>query len=89
MNDRKNFESHNITIHDRRHSELSGIDDVLSFDDSSISMHSALGDMVMEGEELKIDSFSSEKGILSISGKVIAIYYLESDNRKHSSGKRK
>ena len=62
MNDQKNFESHNISITNRRHSELTGIDDVLSFDDSSISMHSALGDMVIEGEELKIDSFSAEKG---------------------------
>lgn len=88
MNSERVFESHNLVISDRRRSELTGIDDVLSFDDSVITVHSALGDMSIEGEELKIDSFSSDKGILSVSGKVCGVYYLDYEDKKHSQKKR-
>lgn len=89
MNSDKIFESHSITVNDRRHSELTGIDDVLSFDDNSITMHSSLGDMVIEGEELKIDNFSADKGILSVSGKVNGVYYFGEDDRKRSGSKKR
>jgi len=89
MNSEKIFESHNLTLHDRRHSELTGVDDVLGFDDNSITLHSALGDMVIEGEELKIDSFSSDKGLLTVTGKVNGIYYMETGDNRRSSKKRR
>ena len=88
MNSDKTFGSHSIIIHDRRHAELTGIDDVFSFDDCSVSVHSALGDMVIDGDELKIDNFSSEKGILTVSGKIIGICYLDDNTKKRSSKRR-
>ena len=89
MNSDKIFESHSISVNDRRHSELTGIDDVLSFDDNSITMHSAMGDMVIEGEELKIESFSADRGILTVMGKVNGLYYLEDEDKKRSSSKKR
>lgn len=88
MNGEKAFESHSLVISDRRHSELTGIDDVLSFDDSVITVHSALGDMSLEGEELKIDSFSSDKGVLSVSGKVCGVYYHDQDEKRRPQKRR-
>ena len=87
MNNDKNHESHSIFICDRHHAELKGVDDVFSFDDMSISVHSVLGDLAIDGEELKIDNFSAEKGVLSISGKIIGIYYFDNSPKKHSSKK--
>lgn len=84
----KSFESHSITINNRRSSELTGIDDVISFDDNSISVHSALGNLIIDGEDLKIEGFSGEKGTLFISGKIIGVYYLETHDKKHTSKKR-
>ena len=89
MNSDKIFESHSISVNDRRHSELTGIDDVLSFDDNSITMHSAMGDMVIEGEELKIESFSADRGILTVMGKVNGLYYLDDEDKKRSSSKKR
>lgn len=88
MNNGNNFESHKISIDDRRHSVLTGIDDVISFNDISITVHSALGDMIIEGEELKIENFSAEKGILTIVGKVNGLYYTEQGNKRRLSKKR-
>lgn len=87
MNNEHNFQSHKISVIDRRTAELTGINDVISFDDNSITAHSALGDMIIEGEELKIDNFSSEKGLLTVIGKMNGIYYLEHDTKKRFSKK--
>lgn len=84
----KGFETHSIVINNRRLSELSGIDDVISFDDNAISVHSALGDMLIEGEELKIENFSGEKGILTVTGKINGVYYLELHDKKRTPKKR-
>lgn len=89
MNNGKVFESHSIFIADRHRSEFTGIDDVLSFDESSVCAHSTLGDIIIDGEELKIDNFSAEKGLLCISGKIIGFSYLENDSKKHSAKKRR
>ncbi|MBE6707769.1 MAG: hypothetical protein E7578_00830 [Ruminococcaceae bacterium] len=88
MNNDKNFGSHSIFIHDRHSAELTGIDDVFSFDDCSVSAHSALGDLIVDGDELRIDNFSSEKGILTISGRIIGIYYIDDNAKKRSSKRR-
>lgn len=88
MNNGKEFETHNITVNCRRQSEFTGIDDVIFFDDNTVSVHSALGDLVIEGEELKIENFSGDRGILQVSGKINGIYYLETGDRKRFSKKR-
>ncbi len=87
MNNEPKFESHKLSVNDRRYTELTGISDVLNFDDNTITANSALGDMIIEGEELKIENFSSEKGLLSVRGKINGIYYLERDVKRRQTRK--
>ncbi len=89
MNGNENsFVSHNLSVKDRHHTELTGIDDILSFNEYEITLHSALGNLVIEGDELKLGDFSSEKGTLYINGKISGIIYLETDDKRHSSKKK-
>lgn len=81
------FETHFLSIENRRQVRLTGIDDVLSFNEYEITMHSALGSLIIEGEQLKIDCFSSEKGTLDVSGKIDGIAYLDADTGKHARKK--
>ena len=80
--------SHTVTLRDRRYTEICGIDDVLSFDEGGLSAHSSMGDIFIEGEELKVEGFSSEKGLLIVSGLVWGIYYT-GENEKGRDGKRR
>ena len=66
-----------VTIQNRQRAELSGIREVESFDDSGVSLRSSAGDVSVEGEELKIDSFSMESGRVVITGKINGIYYTD------------
>jgi len=88
MKDESIVTSHTVVLRDRRHTELCGIDDVLSFDEGGLSAHSSMGDIYIEGEELKVEGFSSEKGLLTVSGLVWGIYYI-GDSEKGRDGKRR
>lgn len=72
----------NIILRSRSKMELSGIDDVESFTDNSVIALSALGNISIDGEQLKIESFSAETGELIISGKFDAFCYFGRKSKK-------
>ena len=88
MNDDRSFDSHNVTLLNRNTCELTGIVNVISFDDISIFATSCLGDIEIEGNELKINNFSSDKGTLSVSGVISGIYYIGQESTKKSRKKK-
>ena len=69
----------NIRILHRQRMELTGIEEVESFTDNSVVMRSSLGSLSVEGESLKIESFSTDKGELIIEGKFDGVYYFGSE----------
>lgn len=77
MNTEGTHQSHSAFLYDRKKAELSGITEVESFHDSGIILASSLGEISIEGEELKIDSFSVESGKISISGHINGLFYYE------------
>jgi len=73
------LEQQDICIYSRKRIELTGIEEVESFTENSIVMRSTLGSVSVEGEGLKIDRFSTEKGELIITGKFDCVYYFDND----------
>jgi len=71
--------SQDVRLFSRKHLELTGIEEVESFTDNSVVMKSLAGMVSVEGEGLKIECFSTEKGELVIDGKIDSIYYFGSD----------
>ncbi|MBQ8401567.1 MAG: YabP/YqfC family sporulation protein [Clostridia bacterium] len=67
----------NIVITQRQRAHLDGIEEVESFTESEIVALSSLGQIIIEGEELHIDSFSTETGGLDIYGRINGLYYME------------
>ena len=66
----------------RAHMELTGVIDVESFTDASVIAETSMGSVSIDGEELKIESFSSERGILVINGKFDGFYYFGKQSKK-------
>ena len=75
---------HSVCIRSRQLAELDGIREVVSFDEASILLQSADGELTLEGEGLHIDRFSVESGHVTVVGKINALYYTE-----HKSGGRR
>lgn len=67
--------AHELSLREREALFLSGVEDVLSFDEAMIACRTTLGDLIVEGSSLRISDFSSEKGTLSIVGTVSGLFY--------------
>ena len=66
---------HTMTMENREKIFLSGIENVVSFDERTVTLNTALGAMTIEGEGLHILSLSLESGHVTVDGHVDAIYY--------------
>lgn len=84
MNNLEENSEQNVILKNRKAMELSGIIDVESFTDTSIIAESSLGSISIDGEGLKIESFSSTDGKLTLCGKVDAFCYFGREKKKRS-----
>ncbi len=71
-----------IRLFSRKRMELSGIEEVESFTENVIVMKSSLGSVSVEGEGMKIESFSTDKGELIIDGKIDSLYYFGGESNE-------
>ncbi len=64
-----------ILVKNRESVTLSGVEDVLAFDEKEIICRTTLGELVIEGSSLRITEFCAEKGDLSVFGKISLLAY--------------
>lgn len=67
--------SQNIIVEDRRKFTLTGVKDVIAFDEQTVMLDTVLGKLAIKGEELKLGNFDTVKGDISGSGKICAVIY--------------
>ena len=72
-------DKNDILIRSRKHIDITGVKDVISFDDRAVVMTTSGGDMTVEGDELKIGVLDTEKGVVSVDGKISAVIYYDDD----------
>lgn len=77
-----------VLIYDRKRAELTGIDDVLSFSDINVTLNSKYGNISIDGKSLKIISFDSSSGKLSITGDVEGVFYYGEPSEEKRSRRR-
>jgi sporulation protein YabP len=72
---------HNITLLGRGKLTISGVDDVESFDEALIVLHTTAGLLIVRGGDLRIEKLSINGGELEVNGRVDAMEY-EDDKRQ-------
>lgn len=75
---------HNVILEDRKSLMITGVSDVDSFDDQTITVYTDMGEMTIRGTGLHIGKLSLETGELNITGNIFALGY--SDNREKQGG---
>lgn len=73
---------HNIILEDRQKLSMSGVTDVESFDENEISLFTSLGELVVRGKCLHVDSMNLETGDMDITGEVKSLVYGDKDRTK-------
>ena len=72
---------HNLILEDRANMNLSGVTDVDCFDERTIRLYTQLGELVIKGRNLHIDSVSVETGDMRISGDIWSLQYGNRDRK--------
>ena len=66
----------NVIIENRKKLYISGVKQVISFDEETVLLDSTLGRMTVKGEGVKIENFNTDTGDLSASGTIHAVVYM-------------
>ena len=85
MNEQRSAERktpQNITIENRKSMTVTAVDDVISFDESSVVLGSALGVISIEGEGLHIRKMNVEGGEVIIEGRINSLTYIDKAIRR-------
>ncbi len=72
-----------LVLEDKRFLSVTGVNDVASFDEQTIVAQTVMGELTVVGSELKIDSFSTQTGDLSVEGNIVSLGFSE---RAESAG---
>ena len=72
---------HSLTLHDRKKLTLTGVSEVVSFDDVSVIMHTPLGTLVVQGSGLQLKTLTTDGGNVAVEGEITAISYEQSRDR--------
>ena len=79
---------HSIVSCGRRTVKITGVKDVLSFDDSSVLLVTLCGNMALEGGELHVSVLDTKNGVVEVNGRLDAVvYYDNSSDGKNSKGR--
>ena len=82
LSDKIKTSEHIVSMNNRGTLKASGVEDIVSFDDMTVILVTCDGVMTVEGENLRIIKLCVETGDIHIEGRVSAIYYTESENKK-------
>lgn len=78
----QNQKKHNLILENRKNLSLGGIDDVLGFNEETVTLSGGFGILVIRGEKLHISKLSLETGEVTLDGKIDALIYPEDQKEK-------
>lgn len=68
---------HKLTLTEREQLTMTGVTEVVSFDESCVVLQTGLGTLSVQGQELKLKTLSLEGGQMEVDGKIAALIYEE------------
>lgn len=68
---------HKLSLNERRELTMTGVSEVVSFEENAVVLRTALGTLIVQGSELKLKTLSLEGGQVAVDGSVSALIYEE------------
>lgn len=76
----------NIVLENREKLNITGVLDVLSFDDQIVILETELGLLTVKGENIRINKLSLDSSEVTIDGEIYQLAYSEKDTMEKSGG---
>ena len=68
---------HDLTLRGRQKLTMTGVSEVLSFEDTSVVLRTEMGTLVVQGSNLQLKTLSTDGGQVAVEGTVAALIYEE------------
>jgi sporulation protein YabP len=75
MTDDKLQLPHKLILDQRKHLTVTGVTEVVSFEEDGAVLKTVQGTLIIQGQQLKLKTLSLEGGQVDVSGTVIALHY--------------
>ena len=89
MNDIVKNTPHRITLESREQMNITGVDDVINFDECGIVLKTAMGILSVDGSDMRIINLNLDTKAIDISGKINGIIYQGAQPNRGTLFKRK
>lgn len=66
---------HALTVNERNRLSLTGVSEVVSFDENAVVLHTSLGMLTVHGEHLQLRQLSPDGGQVAVDGNICALIY--------------
>ena len=68
---------HKRTLNERRELTMTGVTEVVSFEDTAVVLKTSLGTLILQGSGLKLKTLSLDGGQVAVDGTISAMVYQE------------
>jgi len=68
---------HSLTLQDRTKLTMTGVTEVVRFDEEAVVLQTGLGGLIVQGQDLKLKNLSPQGGQVALEGTVTALSYEE------------
>lgn len=72
---------HKLTLDERRKLTMTGVTEVVSFDDTMVVLKTSLGTLAVQGQQLQLKNLSLDGGQVAVEGSISALQYEEPQSR--------
>ncbi len=73
---------HKLILDERKRLTMTGVTEVVSFDESTVVLKTEMGTLVVHGQQLQLKDLSAEGGQVAVEGDVAALVYQQSRDSK-------
>lgn len=68
---------HKLQLNERQQLTMTGVTEVVSFEDTAVVLQTSLGTLVIQGRELQLKTLSLDGGHVAVDGTVCSLVYEE------------
>lgn len=74
----QNVFPHRVSLNERKELTVTGVTEVVSFDEEAVILKTSLGTLNVHGRQLQLKTLSTNGGQVEVSGNVAALIYQQS-----------
>lgn len=78
----KDCAEHNMSLVSRKELKITGVRQILNFDDTTVAFITSAGELEIGGESLNIDTLDLNRGVASVTGNIIEMSYISDRQTK-------